>query len=544
MEEQTLLLATDDGVAAEAMARMQRRGLRLAAMKLSPVTATLAAQHHAPRCADRDYRAMVAALAAAGRAVAMVWAGEGAVAAAKAEVGDASDAASLRALAATRGDAPAARVVECSASAADAQREACLWFGPGEVLPSPGAPEQASDAAVNAAVAAVAAAAASADPSVAEAKAQQRDKIAQLSDKVVDSNPYSRLMALKKMGVVKNYEQIRTKTVIVVGVGGVGSVAAEMLARCGVGKLLLFDYDKVELANMNRLFYTPDQCGLSKVEAARRSLAFINPDVVFESYNYDITTMDNFTHFMNRIQEGGLEGGRVDLVLSCVDNFQARMSINQACNELGQTWIESGVSEDAVSGHIQLIKPGELACFECAPPLIVASGVDEKTLKREGVCAASLPTTMGIVAGMLVQNALKYLLEFGQVSTYLGYIALKDHFPQMCLRPNRDCSQHWCRKRQVEYQAYLASLPPPEAAVAVEAAAEDLHPDNEWGIEVEDEEAPSDPAPAGPSGQALSADFKYAHEAAQARELQQGEAVESSGADLSDLMSQLKAVQQ
>ena len=56
--------------------------------------------------------------------------------------------------------------------------------------------------------------------------------------------------------------------------------------------------------------------------------------------------------------------------------------------------MESGVSEDAVSGHIQLLVPGELACFACAPPLVVASGIDEKTLKREGVCAASLPTTM------------------------------------------------------------------------------------------------------------------------------------------------------
>jgi len=40
--------------------------------------------------------------------------------------------------------------------------------------------------------------------------------------------------------------------------------------------------------------------------------------------------------------------------------------------------------------------------------LVVASNIDEKTLKREGVCAASLPTTMGIVAGFLVQNTLKY----------------------------------------------------------------------------------------------------------------------------------------
>ena len=61
-------------------------------------------------------------------------------------------------------------------------------------------------------------------------------------------------MALKRMGIVQNYERIREFTVAVVGVGGVGSVTAEMLTRCGIGKLILFDYDKVELANMNRLF--------------------------------------------------------------------------------------------------------------------------------------------------------------------------------------------------------------------------------------------------------------------------------------------------
>ena len=50
-----------------------------------------------------------------------------------------------------------------------------------------------------------------------------------------------------------------------VGVGGVGSVTCEMLTRCGIGKLIIYDYDKVELANMNRLFFTPTQVGLSKV---------------------------------------------------------------------------------------------------------------------------------------------------------------------------------------------------------------------------------------------------------------------------------------
>lgn len=95
------------------------------------------------------------------------------------------------------------------------------------------------------------------------------------------------------MGIVDNYEHIRSCSVLIVGVGGVGSVAAEMLTRCGVGKLILFDYDKVcrsvrnvdnikyslcfhdyiigtvfvnlnqvEMANMNRLFFRPEHAGI------------------------------------------------------------------------------------------------------------------------------------------------------------------------------------------------------------------------------------------------------------------------------------------
>ena len=100
-----------------------------------------------------------------------------------------------------------------------------------------------------------------------------------MSMEVNDSNPYSRLMALKRMGVVEKYEDIRKFSVLIVGIGGVGSVVAEMLTRCGIGKLILYDYDKVELANMNRMFYLPSHDGLAKVEAAKISLSEINPDV-------------------------------------------------------------------------------------------------------------------------------------------------------------------------------------------------------------------------------------------------------------------------
>lgn len=314
----------------------------------------------------------------------------------------------------------------------------------------------------------------------------RREKIAEMSAEVVDSNPYSRLMALKRMGIVKNYEKIREFSVAIVGVGGVGSVTAEMLTRCGIGKLLLFDYDKVELANMNRLFFQPHQAGLSKVDAAVRTLRNINPDVEFEAHNYNICLVDNYQHFIDRICLGNLRGdGPVDLVLSCVDNFEARMTINAACNELGQNWFESGVSENAVSGHIQFLIPGETSCFACAPPLVVATQVDEKTLKKEGVCAASLPTTMGIVAGFLVQNTLKYLLGFGDVTHYLGYNALKDFFPVMSLKPNPHCDENNCRLRQAEYQKRLKENPS-VLVVKEEIDEAPVHDDNSWGIELDE----------------------------------------------------------
>lgn len=378
-----------------------------------------------------------------------------------------------------------------------------------------------------------------------------------MSSQVVADNPYSRLMALKRMGIVDNYERIREKTVVVVGIGGVGSVAAEMLTRCGIGKLILFDYDNVELANMNRLFFRPEQAGQSKVDAAVTTLTAINPDVTFESYNYDITSLDNFDHFMGRLSAGALCGqvddsrdssaegsGSVDLVLSCVDNFAARNAINAACNELGCAWLESGVSEDAVSGHVQLILPGRLACFSCAPPLVVASGIDEKTLKRDGVCAASLPTTMGIVAGLLVQATLKFLLNFGEISNYLGYSALKDFFPTMTLRPNPGCTDSWCARRQKE-----AAEKDADTTICDNAQSEslvddmELHPDNEWGISLVDDTPCDNVAPVqrakAPKPLPDGLRFAYDEDAGQQKVVDE-DTVKDTGADVDDLMAQLR----
>jgi ubiquitin-like modifier-activating enzyme 5 len=123
-----------------------------------------------------------------------------------------------------------------------------------------------------------------------------------------------------------------------VGVGGIGSVASEMLTRCGIGKLILYDYDKVELANMNRLFFTPSQVGSSKVQAAKETLSAINPEIVIEAYDMNITTQEGYEHVKDRVERGNLSNGPIDLVLSCVDNYSARMTVNAICNRVNQIW--------------------------------------------------------------------------------------------------------------------------------------------------------------------------------------------------------------
>lgn len=386
-----------------------------------------------------------------------------------------------------------------------------------------------------------------------KAAAPKRTKIEQMSSEVKDDNPYSRLMALQRMGIVENYEDIRKYTVMIVGVGGVGSVAAEMLTRCGIGKLILYDYDTVEIANMNRLFFQPHQAGMSKVDAAAQTLTNINPDVVMEPHHCHIGKVEEYDPFVENVKTGGLDGGAVNLVLSCVDNYGGRMVINRVCNTLDQPWMESGVSENAVSGHIQLMLPGRTMCFECAPPLVVADGVDEKTLKREGVCAASLPTTMGMTAGMLVQNVLKYLLGFGTVSYYLGYNAMDDFFPQMNLAPSATCPNFACLELQKKYAGWDADDNQDVNYWKKKVGPfEVVHEDNEWCITCDDdepaaEEGPAAAAPAAAGGQGValgegvSVAFERSHELQE--EVAEEDLVQDSGADLDDLKAQLAAMQ-
>jgi sulfur carrier protein ThiS adenylyltransferase len=74
----------------------------------------------------------------------------------------------------------------------------------------------------------------------------------------------------------------------IAGAGGLGSNCAVSLARCGVGTLIIADFDVVETPNLNRQYYFIDQAGMLKTDALRENITRINPAVKVISYNFKL----------------------------------------------------------------------------------------------------------------------------------------------------------------------------------------------------------------------------------------------------------------
>lgn len=85
------------------------------------------------------------------------------------------------------------------------------------------------------------------------------------------------------------HQKLKAACVGIAGVGGLGSAVAVALARCGVGRLIVADFDLVEPSNLNRQQYFVDQLGLPKVEALRQNLLRINPYVQLVPWHLRLT---------------------------------------------------------------------------------------------------------------------------------------------------------------------------------------------------------------------------------------------------------------
>ncbi len=131
---------------------------------------------------------------------------------------------------------------------------------------------------------------------------------------------YSRHILLQEFGPDAQ-ARFAAARIVLVGMGGLGTPAAQFLAAAGVGELVLCDGDRVDLTNLQRqILYATHDIGQPKVAAAAARLAAINPEVRLECIE-------------RRVGPDDLEvlAGNATVVLDCSDNFATRHAVNRAC---------------------------------------------------------------------------------------------------------------------------------------------------------------------------------------------------------------------
>ena len=94
-------------------------------------------------------------------------------------------------------------------------------------------------------------------------------------------------------------KKLQQKTVAIAGLGGLGSNVAIALVRAGIGKLIIADFDKVELSNLNRQYYFQSDIGKYKSAALQEHLKNVNPDIKLEVYNKKLEPPDITKIFKN-----------------------------------------------------------------------------------------------------------------------------------------------------------------------------------------------------------------------------------------------------
>ncbi|MFI4874147.1 MAG: ThiF family adenylyltransferase [Blastopirellula sp. JB062] len=179
-----------------------------------------------------------------------------------------------------------------------------------------------------------------------------------MNDNAADTpDRYARQVAYSAIGA-EGQAKLAVSTALVVGLGALGSVIAETLARAGVGRLRLVDRDFLEWNNLQRQVLYAEQDvrdGLPKAIAAEKRLQAVNSEIAIESIVADVD--------YRNIEE---LAGDVDVIVDGTDNFGVRFLLNDASLKLGVPWIYGGCV--GAEGRMMTILPGETPCFRCLMP--------------------------------------------------------------------------------------------------------------------------------------------------------------------------------
>jgi len=233
--------------------------------------------------------------------------------------------------------------------------------------------------------------------------------------------------------------KVQNAKVLVVGAGALGNEVIKNLTLMGVGYLFIVDFDNVEAANLSRsvLFRESDN-KRSKAEVAAARAKAINRQVHVQYLNGDVTTA---------LGLGVIR--RMDAVVGCLDNREARLAINRFCYWVNKPWVDGAIQE--LLGLMRVFVPGQGACYECT---LTEQALRDLSLRyscpllaRQNVLLGKVPTTptiASIIGGMQSQEALKLIhglpVEAGKVVHFNGMV---NDMHTSAYVPRQDCESHW-----------------------------------------------------------------------------------------------------
>jgi adenylyltransferase/sulfurtransferase len=234
-------------------------------------------------------------------------------------------------------------------------------------------------------------------------------------------------------------EKVQNARVLVVGAGALGNDVIKNLALMGVGYIYIVDFDTIEAANLSRsvLFRESDN-SRSKAEVAAARARSLNPQVHVQYLNGDV---------MTQLGLGVIR--RMDVVIGCMDNREARLAINRFCYWMNKPWVDGAIQE--LLGLVRVFVPGQGACYECT---LTEAAIRDLSLRyscpllaRQNILLGKVPTTptiASIIGGIQSQEALKLIngmpVEPGKVIHYNGMV---NEMHTTAYVPRADCESHW-----------------------------------------------------------------------------------------------------
>lgn len=217
---------------------------------------------------------------------------------------------------------------------------------------------------------------------------------------------YNRQIMMPPVGI-EGQQKIMDSTVLIVGLGGLGSPAAVYLASSGVGHLVLNDFDEVDLSNLQRqIVHTTTSVGTPKVESAIGTLRALNPEIRLTGLNKKLNREEIYEQVSS-----------ADVVVDATDNFDIRFAINEACVKT-RTALVSGAAI-RMEGHLIVYRADldDSACFRC---LYSPEDEPQERCSETGV----LGSLCGTIGSLQATEVLKIIANLGP-ATY-GRLVLFD----------------------------------------------------------------------------------------------------------------------